>query len=206
LQFPWPRGIIRADPDPEFPMFDRRSFLVSAAAAAAALAGPARAEGFQVAPEFLPQPVRVKPSFVPGSIVIVTELHFLYLITEEGQAMRYGVGVGREGTEFRGNAVIQVKKEWPTWRPTDDMIEKEPITYAKFKDNDFAEPGGPGNPLGARAMYLFQDGKDTYFRIHGTNAPSSIGRSVSHGCIRMINDQVIDLYSRVPVGTHVTVL
>ena len=121
-------------------------------------------------------------------------------------ARRYGVGVGKAGLEFTGTAVIQVKKEWPTWRPTNEMIEREPNTYRKFVDNDYVQPGGPGNPLGARALYLFQNGKDTYFRIHGTTAPNSIGRSVSNGCIRMLNDHVIDLYNRVPIGTVVTVL
>ena len=104
------------------------------------------------------------------------------------------------------SAVIQVKKEWPTWRPTDEMIERDPGHYGKFKDNDYVQPGGPGNPLGARALYLFQNGRDTYFRIHGTTEPSSIGRSVSNGCIRMINEHVMDLYQRVPIGTKVTVV
>ena len=114
--------------------------------------------------------------------------------------------MGKAGLEFTGEAVIQVKKEWPTWRPTNEMIEREPQTYAKFKDNDYVEPGGPGNPLGARALYLFQNGRDTFFRIHGTTQPGTIGRSVSNGCIRMINEHVIDLYQRVPVGTKVTVI
>ena len=108
--------------------------------------------------------------------------------------------------EFTGTAVIGAKKEWPTWRPTNEMIEREPQSYSKFIDNDYVQPGGPDNPLGARALYLFQNGRDTYFRIHGTTAPESIGRSVSNGCIRMLNEHVIDLYNRVPVGTPVTVL
>jgi len=102
--------------------------------------------------------------------------------------------------------VIEVKKEWPTWRPTDEMIEREPRTYSRFVDNEYVQPGGPENPLGARALYLFQDGVDTYFRIHGTTQPQTIGQSVSNGCIRMLNDHVIDLYQRVPIGTVVTVL
>jgi lipoprotein-anchoring transpeptidase ErfK/SrfK len=102
--------------------------------------------------------------------------------------------------------VVQVKKEWPTWRPTDDMIERDPGHYGKYKGNEDAMPGGPGNPLGARAMYLFQNGHDTYFRIHGTIEPESIGRSVSNGCIRMLNSSVIDLYDRVPIGTVVEVM
>ena len=123
-----------------------------------------------------------------------------------GEARRYGVGVGRAGLEFTGTATIDVKKKWPTWRPTDEMIEREPQTYARFRGNDYVQPGGPENPLGSRALYLFQNGRDTYYRIHGTNQPSSIGRSVSNGCIRMINAHVQDLYQRVPTGTVVTVL
>ena len=131
---------------------------------------------------------------------------YLYWVTEPRKAIRYGVGVGRAGLEFKGVATIDVKKEWPTWRPTPEMIARDPRTYAKFVDNDYIQPGGPGNPLGARALYLFQNGVDTYFRIHGTIQPESIGQSVSNGCIRMLNEHVIDLYARVPLGTKVTVL
>lgn len=186
-------------------MFSRRTFL---AATAASLAAPAiaQAQGFKLDPIFTPQTVRVKNTLAPQQIVILPRAHFLYFVEAPGQARRYGVGVGRAGLEFTGEAVIQVKKEWPTWRPTDEMIEREPKTYSKFVDNDYVQPGGPGNPLGARALYLFQNGRDTYYRIHGTTEPRSIGRSVSNGCIRMINDHVIDLYNRVPRGTKVTVL
>jgi lipoprotein-anchoring transpeptidase ErfK/SrfK len=188
-------------------MLTRREFaLATAATVAFGHQAGAAATGFQVAPQFMPQPVRIKKSFQPGRIVIVTQLHFLYFVTAEGEAMRYGIGVGKAGLEFQGDAVIQVKKEWPTWRPTDEMIARDPAHYGKFKDNDDAQPGGPGNPLGARALYLFQNGRDTYFRIHGTTEPSSIGRSVSNGCIRMVNEHVIDLYNRVPIGTVVTVI
>lgn len=185
-------------------MFDRRTFL---AATGAALAAPAiaRAQGFQLDPIYTPQTVRVKSSLAPQQIIVLPRAHFLYFVEAPGQARRYGVGVGKAGLEFSGEAVIQVKKEWPTWRPTNEMIEREPNTYARFKDNDYVQPGGPGNPLGARALYLFQNGRDTFYRIHGTTQPSSIGRSVSNGCIRMINDHVIDLYNRVPTGTKVTV-
>ena len=186
-------------------MLSRRDFVLTAGAALA-LGTQAQAAGFQVAPEFMPQAVRVKETFAPNTIVIVTQLHYLYFITAEGQAIRYGVGVGKEGLAFKGDAIIQVKKEWPTWRPTNEMIERDPRHYGKFKDNDYVQPGGPTNPLGARAMYLFQNGRDTYFRIHGTTEPQSIGRSVSNGCIRMVNDHVIDLYGRVPIGTRVVVL
>lgn len=185
-------------------MISRRTLL---ATGAAALATPALAQqSFQLDPIYLPQAVRIKQTLQPQQILIVPRAHFLYYVTEPGRALRYGVGVGKAGLEFTGTASIDVKKEWPTWRPTNEMIEREPKTYAKFKDNDYVQPGGPGNPLGARALYLFQNGRDTYFRIHGTTSPRSIGRSVSNGCIRMINEHVIDLYQRVPVGTKVTVL
>ena len=122
---------------------------------------------------------------------------------ETGRAIRYGVGVGRAGLEFKGSAIIERKAEWPSWRPTAAMIRRNPDRYARFADG---MPGGPGNPLGARALYLYRNGIDTYFRIHGTTEPWSIGTSVSNGCIRMLNDHVMQLYQRVPVGTPVTVL
>lgn len=182
-------------------MITRRTFL---AATAATLASPALA--FEVDPIFRPQKVGIKSDLAPGQILIMPRAHFLYFIEAPGQAMRYGVGVGKAGLEFTGKAEIGAKKEWPTWRPTQEMIERDPAHYGKFKDNEYVQPGGPGNPLGARALYLFQNGRDTFFRIHGTTEPSSIGRSVSNGCIRMVNDHVIDLYQRVPLGTAVTVL
>ncbi|MEM7075727.1 MAG: L,D-transpeptidase [Pseudomonadota bacterium] len=185
-------------------MIDRRQFV---AAGAAALTVPATvANAFEVNPKFMPQEVPIDARYQPGRLLVLPKAHFLYFVTGPGRARRYGVGVGRAGLEFTGTATIDVKKKWPTWRPTNEMIEREPKTYSKFVGNDYVQPGGPGNPLGARALYLFQNGRDTYFRIHGTTAPRSIGRSVSNGCIRMINEHVKDLYERVPVGTVVTVL
>ncbi|MCD1617214.1 L,D-transpeptidase [Salipiger marinus] len=186
-------------------MITRRRF-VATATAGAALAAAAPAHAFEVEKRYRPQQVRMRSDLQPGQILILPRAHFLYYVTGPGEALRYGVGVGKAGLEFTGDAIIQVKKEWPTWRPTMEMIEREPDTYGRFKDNDYVQPGGPGNPLGARALYLFQNGRDTFYRIHGTTAPESIGRSVSNGCIRMLNDHVIDLYERVPVGTPVTVL
>lgn len=185
-------------------MFTRRTFLATTAAAAATLPEV----GFAETPAFDPTPqfVRIKKDFQPGQMLVLPRSYYLYYVTEPRQAIRYGVGVGKAGLEFTGTAVIQVKKEWPTWRPTNEMIERSPSTYGKFKDNDYVQPGGPSNPLGARALYLFQNGVDTYFRIHGTTQPESIGQSWSNGCIRMLNEHVIDLYERVPVGTVVTVL
>ena len=185
-------------------MFSRRSFLATSAAASVTLASPALA--FTVKPRFMPQTVKVRSDLEAGQIIVAPKAHFLYFVEAPGQARRYGVGVGKAGLEFTGTATIQVTKEWPTWRPTNEMIERDPHKYTEFVDNDYVQPGGPGNPLGARALYLFQNGKDTYFRIHGTTQPSTIGLSVSNGCIRMINDHVIDLYDRVPRGTKVTVV
>ncbi|MBQ0804183.1 L,D-transpeptidase [Sulfitobacter sp. HGT1] len=181
----------------------RRSFI---AGSLAALAFPQALFAQNAAYDPTPQLVSIKSQYSVGQMLILPRSHYLYLVTEPGKAMRYGVGVGKAGLEFTGSATISVKKEWPTWRPTDEMIERDPKAYARFVGNTEAQPGGPDNPLGARALYLFQNGKDTYFRIHGTTQPSSIGRSVSNGCIRMINEHVKDLYERVPIGTTVTVL
>ena len=176
------------------------------APATPAPAAPEAKPAFVLDPQYAPQVVAIKEQFLPGQMLILPRSHFLYLVFEPRKAIRYGVGVGKAGLEFTGTATIDVKKEWPTWRPTPEMIQRDPRTYAKFLDNDYVMPGGPENPLGARALYLFQNGRDTFFRIHGTNQPDSIGRSVSNGCIRMLNAHVIDLYQRVPLGTVVTVL
>jgi len=181
----------------------RRTFLASTLAATT-LPQIVSAQGAAYDPT--PQLVSVKKQYGVGELLVLPRSHYLYFVTAPGQARRYGVGVGKAGLDFTGSAVIQVKKEWPTWRPTDEMIEREPQTYARFIGNTEAQPGGPGNPLGARALYLFQNGRDTFFRIHGTTQPNSIGRSVSNGCIRMLNAHVTDLYERVPLGTRVTVL
>ncbi|MGB0439105.1 MAG: L,D-transpeptidase [Paracoccaceae bacterium] len=182
---------------------DRRTFLATGAAAAAL---PVAASAFELDDIYIPQYVTMKPDVAPGQILVLPRSHFLYLVTEPGRALRYGVGVGKAGLEFTGTATIARKARWPSWRPTNEMIERSPRTYSKFVNNKYIQPGGPSNPLGARALYLYKNGRDTYFRIHGTTQPKSIGRSVSNGCIRMINEHVQDLYERVPVGTKVTVL
>ncbi|MBC7165420.1 MAG: L,D-transpeptidase [Roseovarius sp.] len=188
-------------------MIRRRSLLVTGLAALAAPSLiPARADAIVLDPRFVPQDVRFAGAYGPGHLVVVPRAYFLYFVTAPGEARRYGVGVGRAGLEFSGTAVIGAKKKWPTWRPTDEMIARDPRAYARFIGNDYVQPGGPDNPLGSRALYLFQNGRDTYYRIHGTNEPQSIGRSVSNGCIRMLNEHVQELYERVPVGTVVTVL
>jgi lipoprotein-anchoring transpeptidase ErfK/SrfK len=139
----------------------------------------------------------------PGTIVVDPKNRFLYLILENGKALRYGVGVGREGMAWSGTADVAYKREWPRWTPTRDMIARDPDTYEKWANG---MDGGEHNPLGSRALYLFQGGKDTLYRIHGTNQPDSIGKNMSSGCIRMMNQDVMDLYRRVPPGAKVVVL
>lgn len=181
----------------------RRTFIASAVAAAALPeVVSAAALGFDPTP----QEVVIRKRYQTGQLLILPRSYYLYYVTGSRTAMRYGVGVGKAGLEFTGTATIDVKKEWPTWRPTDEMIERDPEEYERFIGNTDAQPGGPDNPLGSRALYLFQNGVDTYFRIHGTTEPRSIGRSVSNGCIRMLDEHVRDLYERVPLGTVVTVL
>ena len=135
----------------------------------------------------------------PGTIVVDTDKKFLYLVEGDGKAIRYGVTVGEEGLAFKGDAKVGRKAEWPTWTPTAEI--KERIAGVP----NFVGPG-PHNPMGARALYLYQGNKDTLFRIHGTNQPEYIGQAISSGCIRMLNEDVIDLYTRVPQGADVVVL
>ncbi|HWN50387.1 MAG TPA: L,D-transpeptidase [Xanthobacteraceae bacterium] len=143
-----------------------------------------------------------------GTIVIDPQRHFLYLVQEGGRAIRYGVGVGRQGFGWSGIATIHDKQEWPDWYPPKEMIQRQPELMKVMSElqSGIGMHGGPRNPLGARAMYLWQGNKDTLFRIHGTVEPWTIGKSVSSGCIRMINQDVIDLYQRTPVGNKVVVL
>lgn len=156
----------------------------------------------EVDPKYLRQQVDFPTDQPPGTIVVDTKKRFVYLVQDGGKALRYGVGVGREGLAFTGTANVGYKREWPRWTPTPDMIKREPEKYAKWEQG---MDGGAMNPLGARALYLFKNGKDTLFRIHGTTEPWSIGHAVSSGCIRMLNQDVIDLYSRVPSGSTVVV-
>lgn len=153
--------------------------------------------------KFLRQQVNFNGAEPPGTVVVDTNNRFLYLVQEGGRAMRYGIGVGKEGLAWGGTATVGRKAAWPTWTPTSDMIAREPERNLPWKNG---MPGGLGNPLGPRAMYLYDGGRDTMFRIHGTTEPRSIGTAVSSGCIRMFNQDVIDLYERVPVGTKVVVL
>ena len=151
----------------------------------------------------LRQEVDWRGSERPGTIVVNVPERRLYLVEGGGRALRYAVGVGREeALNFHGSAVIGRKEKWPRWTPTASMIAAMP----RYRPYAGGMAGGLGNPLGARALYLYRDGRDTYFRVHGTNEPESIGHAVSSGCIRLFNQDIIDLYNRVPVGTHVTVV
>ncbi|TYC52468.1 L,D-transpeptidase [Rhodobacterales bacterium] len=152
--------------------------------------------------DFQRQVVRFRTAEKPGTIIIDGDRHFLYYVLPDFQAIRYGIGVGRDGFGWAGIVSVGRKQEWPTWTPPPEMIARDPDA-AKWKNG---MPGGPENPLGARAMYLYVGNKDSIYRIHGTNQPWSIGLNISSGCIRMINEDVIDLYSRTEVGAKVIVL
>lgn len=138
----------------------------------------------------------------PGTIVVDPQRRFLYLVEAGGTSMRYGIGVGRQGFAWTGTATIKSKQEWPKWFPPVEMQQRDSYA-AQFADG---MEGGLKNPLGARALYLYQGDKDTLFRLHGTNEPRSIGSAVSSGCIRLFNQDIMDLYNRVPEGTQVVVL
>jgi lipoprotein-anchoring transpeptidase ErfK/SrfK len=152
-------------------------------------------EATEVPSRFKRQIVSYPTGEAPGTIVVDTPNTYLYLVLGNGRAMRYGIGVGREGFTWAGVKHIEKMAEWPDWTPPAEMLERQPY-LPRFM------AGGPGNPLGARAMYL----SGSVYRIHGTNAPNTIGQRVSSGCIRLVNDDVADLYSRVKLGAKVVVL
>jgi lipoprotein-anchoring transpeptidase ErfK/SrfK len=152
-------------------------------------------QGYEAPAQFRRQVVAYNGSEAPGTIIIDTPNTFLYLVQPGGRAIRYGIGVGRDGFRWSGTQTITKKAEWPDWTPPAEMIQRQPY-LPRFM------AGGATNPLGARAMYL----GNTVYRIHGTNAPSTIGQRVSSGCIRLTNEDVIDLASRVNVGTKVVVI
>jgi lipoprotein-anchoring transpeptidase ErfK/SrfK len=158
----------------------------------------------RIDPSLYRQEVAVPPGVPdkPNTIVVDVPNRFLYYVEDNGVAMRYGIGVGREGFAWSGEATVHDKTPWPKWFPPAEMTlrDEKARKYAKGMD------GGPRNPLGARALYLWQGNKDTLFRIHGTAEPSSIGKAVSSGCIRLFNQDIIDLYNRVQIGTKVVVL
>jgi lipoprotein-anchoring transpeptidase ErfK/SrfK len=166
-------------PDPQFPIRKVRQELLN--------------------PEFRRQLVPFRHAEQPGTLVIDAKNYFLYLLREGGQAIRYGVGVGREGFGWSGNAIVGRVAEWPAWVPPKEMRLRQPELPERM-------PGGYDNPLGARALYLYEGNKDTLYRIHGTAEPWTIGTNVSSGCIRLLNEEIADLYLRTPVGTKVVVL
>jgi lipoprotein-anchoring transpeptidase ErfK/SrfK len=187
---------------------DRRSFVAVVPGAALTLAACAT----RPAAQQYYGPTQKLVSYVtherPGTIVVDPANHFLYLVQKGGEAVQYGVGVGKEGYGWSGMATVHNKQEWPDWYPTPEILERKPEIrpYMVQLQSGYGMHGGPENPLGARALYLWQGKVDTLYRIHGTNEPDTIGHDVSAGCIRMINADVIDLYDRTPVGTKVVVL
>jgi lipoprotein-anchoring transpeptidase ErfK/SrfK len=195
-------------------VYTRRSFFGFSAAAAVSMAAPAFAldapdDPFKLPPrnikdtppEFRRTVVTYPTKQFPGTIIIDTSARHLYLVLQGGMAIRYGIAVGRDGFRWAGMADVQRKIMWPKWTPPKEMIERKP-ELSKWAGG---MPGGPENPLGARALYLFRDGRDTMYRIHGTNEPKSIGKAASSGCIRMFNEDVIELYRRAPIGSRVLV-
>jgi lipoprotein-anchoring transpeptidase ErfK/SrfK len=151
-------------------------------------------DGYELEPEWQKQVVYFRTTEAPGTIIVVTAERHLYLVQGNGRAIRYGIGVGREGFTWQGLVNITRKAEWPDWTPPPEMIQRQPY-LPRFM------AGGPGNPMGARAMYL----GTTVYRIHGTNRPDTIGTAVSSGCFRLVNRDVADLYERVPIGTKVVI-
>ena len=184
-------------------MFSRRNFLASAAALTALPAAAQEMNDWPLATlpdELAPRVVKLNMPLPAGQIHVVPDSYSLYWTLPDSRAIRYFVGVGKDALYLPGIYTIRAKKVWPSWTPTDEMIERDPAAYEKYADG---MEGGPDNPLGARALYLFQDGRDTFLRIHGTNLPNTIGKDVSNGCARLINRQIVDLYDRVPMDTVV---
>lgn len=177
-----------------------------------AMYGPIETEQFpikavdlsRIPEQFWRQRVRFQTNHRPGTILVNTRTFFLHLVEPGGSAMRYGVGLGRAGFMWSGRGVIEWKRAWPRWTPPQSMIERQPELEQWSLANGGMDPG-PENPLGARALYIFQNGRDTLYRIHGTPFNRGIGRAVSSGCVRMVNQDVIDLYTRVRPGATLIV-
>ncbi|HEX5933999.1 MAG TPA: L,D-transpeptidase [Pseudorhizobium sp.] len=154
---------------------------------------------------FLRQEVSYETTEAPGTIVVDTRQHYLYLVQPGGKAIRYGVGLGKDGFAWSGRGTIQWKAKWPRWTPPGEMVERQPELRQFAAAQGGANPG-LNNPLGARALYIFKDGKDTLYRVHGTPDWQSVGKATSSGCVRMLNQDVIDLYDRVPESASIVVI
>ncbi|WHA40537.1 L,D-transpeptidase [Agrobacterium larrymoorei] len=159
----------------------------------------------RIDPRYLRQEVSYQTAEAPGTIVVDTKQHFLYLVQSDGKAVRYGVGLGRAGYAWAGKGKIQWKAKWPRWTPPDEMVARQP-ELASISAANGGMVLGLNNPLGARALYIFKDGKDTLYRVHGTPDWQSVGKATSSGCVRMLNQDVIDLYDRVPQGAPIVVI
>jgi lipoprotein-anchoring transpeptidase ErfK/SrfK len=190
-----PQPIVAAPPPNLYSAPPPQPTYISAPSQVDPMLEPPSPPGYQMDPRFLRQEVAYAGNETPGTVIIDTPNHFLYLVEHDGRAMRYGIGVGRPGFTWAGTHAVSAKREWPDWVPPKEMIERQP-GLPHFM------AGGPNNPLGARAMYL----GSTLYRIHGSNEPWTIGHNVSSGCIRLRNVDVIDLYDRIKIGTKVVVL
>jgi lipoprotein-anchoring transpeptidase ErfK/SrfK len=180
-------GCFRGVPDPSFSARDGQYM--------------ALVPSFALDPQFERYEVDYRTSEKPGTVVVYTAERLLYFVKPDGKAIRYGVGVGNEAFGWKGAADVARKAEWPSWTPPAEML----LRWPHLRNRAGGMAGGPENPLGARALYLYQDGRDTLYRIHGTNEPESIGRASSSGCIRMRNIDAIDLFNRVAIGAKVVV-
>jgi lipoprotein-anchoring transpeptidase ErfK/SrfK len=193
-------------------MLNRRHFLAAGLAAGSLGLTPANAhkkgEAYVLPEEYMPKEVRLKTKLAPGEIHVDPNQYALFLTLEKNRAMKWTVGIGRGNLYHPGEFHVGAKRKWPTWAPTQDMLDRSPDGYKDFSEGgkyfETYQPGGIDNPLGARALYLYSSsGKDTYLRIHGTNNPRTIGVEVSNGCARLINPQVEVLYDMVPLNTRV---
>lgn len=192
---------------------ERKSAPVGPPPAFVSMYGPIPSEQFPIAAvdltkvpqQFWRRQVDYPSPYPVGTLIVDTSTFYLHLVQEGGKAMRYGVGLGRKGFEWSGRGVIQWKQAWPKWTPPAEMIERQP-ELEKWSAANGGMPPGLDNPLGARALYIFQNGEDTLYRIHGTPEYWTIGKAVSSGCVRLMNQDIIDLYSRVPGGSTLIVM
>ncbi len=179
--------------------FSRRAFL---AGVGMSVALPAMAQDFRIPRRIEPRNVRLRDDWPPYQILVDPNIYSLFWTLPDRMARLYYIGIARDGDYYPGTFIVGDKRENPSWTPTADMIARAPETYGPYRDG--IEGGAPENPLGSRALYLYEGGRDTYLRIHGTNAPDTIGSRVSAGCVRLVNAHVEELYAIVPIGTPVT--